>query len=349
MWIKIGTDPYKGTSVYFYERGTYGVNIVVAPARYGKTALVKLLYTKIGLKTKRPIIILDYHSEHKESAYPNWESRDTIGSLPLYRVEDFGFKISDFNTPEDWQSLKFPPKTSMTLANLSQEIDAHKNDPEIFEQMLADAPTDFNFHTFKTKYGIELKRPFNIEVWKAMQEFEKVKEMFVSDHNGLKYINNWQALIWKHRFIHVCLNISWETLKARALVGKILEKLSDVEFLRSARPIFIFEEADKVIPNLPPDEKEMPSSLAWAKEYVLKLQKHKVEMFFIVQDQANLDRTIVSNYHTMIIGGINKYYPQTKYLQWNDRNNYREFMLMNKGQMRSSIFVPEDCPCEMVS
>lgn len=350
-YIRIGTDPYSGESVYFYERNAFGVNIVVAPTRYGKTALVKLLYVKIANLAHRPIIVIDYRSEHKESEWPNWDSKDSMYCIPFKTIENFGFRISDFDSHIDWQSLNFPPQTSMQFARLAKHKEAHQDDPELFKEMLADLPQYDNMMTkFEQRWGFALSRPVHKEVYKALQGFAEFEHIFCSEKSKLIEINNWQAMVWKHKHLHICLNIAREDdkLKARAYVGKILEKLSDASFLRIIRPVFVFEEADKLVPNVSAEDRNSPSSLLWVQEYVLKLQKYHPELFFITQDLHLLDSMVVSNFHTMILGGNQKYHPSTQYLRWDSSRNYREFLLINKGQRETKIFVPEDCPCKMV-
>jgi hypothetical protein len=353
----MGTNPYTHNPCYFSEKA-FGTNLFIAPPRYGKSALVKLLMVKIGNQARKPIIIFDYRSEHEETNYPDWTSPDSIGCLPLKKIENFGFLISDFTNPLDWQSLGFPSKTSIHLAKLASFRTSHHDDPETFVEMIKEVPFEqWGLKKFNAKWGCNLVKPMHSEVAKAMQDFGNISDVFISDNNPLRYYGNWKELVRRYRNIHVCLNIYSDDKKkkARALVGKILEQLSDPRFLEIYQPRIFVEEADKLIPSIKLLRDEpFPSSLAWFQEYVTKLQKHHVELFFISQRLDMLNEDIVSSFSTMIIGGkqrhplLEEFERPISQLRWDSERNYREFIMINSGQQQYQCFVPEQLCCKTV-
>lgn len=350
--IPIGRDVFDNSTVNFMDTGSFGVTHVVAVTRYGKSALIKLLYTKLA--QHRPVIIFDYRGEHTQSKYPNWNSTDDIMGIPnLNVIQDFKFVISDFANASDWLAMGFPESASREMSLLAGNVEAHHNDPKRLHKLIADLPTtQHHVDPFNMKYpDVKLDRRIHEETQKSMLARYSFMQGFFATPRELvncevDYIPDWGVYLCEHPHTVINMNLTdLQVSEARATVGKILEQLSP--FLSYLRPVIVIEEADKLAPNMDANE-FAPSSLQWILEYAIKLQKYGVEVICICQDMKLLHPTLVGNFHNLLLGQLpagNPYENVTKKLRWDVDKNYRQFIYIRKGKYQKQVFAPEFCPC----
>lgn len=344
--ISLGSSKFnKNHRVIFIERLGFGVHIIGATTRYGKSIIVTNIMTAIG--QYRPVIILDYLGEHHDRRYPNFLSADyNTGCLQgLTTYTDFHFKIGQFHKTEDWLSLQFPERASQLMANLASRTDAHRNDPHIFWQLLEDVPITYGMvDMFEKKYGFYLPNVNSATVESAKTQYNYLlHDNFFGDTDDPTY--DFGELSLRNHHININFNLDKSEMhKARAIAGKVLEQIERVIDVYTRPPLIVIEEADVLAPELREQEPAM-SSLKMLIKFVLKLQKKQVELIFIVQDLRNLNHSIVGNYHTMILGQLppnNPHFELTKRLRWDIDRNYREFLYLRKGVPGYEVFVPED-------
>lgn len=311
--IRLGKNRW-GEPVYMVETGSYNVIFIIAKARYGKSVLIKNLYTQIA--QYRPIITFDYQGEHSQSKWGNWKSKHRTMSIPdLYTVSNFGFYLSDFDEMQDWISMGFSSKGAPLLMELLQHYEIHQDSPRAFLQLLSDLPSrNDQIDKFNEKYahhGLYIRDRIH----------DGVKHSLISAMNnalfsGLiippedtdehrdyapdkKHIENWQELVKDHNHININLNIvtSGSVPLARASVGKILDKILPV--MDYVKPLIVVEEGDFLCPNT---NEENITSLYQLRNYVLKHQRTGVELAFVSQDPNLLDQFTLMGGTVWIMG-----------------------------------------------
>lgn len=346
LQVPLGKHKYNGGTVFYTERFTFGVTIIAANARYGKTITVKNMYTEIG--QVRPVIILDYLGEHTLSKFPNFlnEDRNTKCLPDMKEIKGFKFKISQFNKESDWLSLTFADRGALLMTDLARQYNSHLDDPDTFFEMLNDVPesTQFRSNNFKNKYGFELS-PVNsatLQSCKTLYGYYH-REGFFGKSDDATY--HFGKLALQHKYLNINFDLDKASIpKARAIAGKVLEQLKEYIGRFEIPPLIVVEEADVLAPE-ENDSAYIISSLKILVEFVLKLQKKNIEIMFIVQDLKNLNHSIVGNFHTLILGQLppgNDYHGVCKQLVWDMDNNYREFLVMRKGVPGYEVFIPHD-------
>ncbi len=343
--VPLGKDRYiEGGVVHFVERLGFGVHVVAAVTRFGKSILVKNLYTNIG--QYRKVIILDYLGEHSMSRYPNFLSEDQTMCLPrLKEVKDFKFKISQFNNAGDWRSLGVPDKSSMVMEDLCKQKKAHRDDPDLFKQMIDDLPVDWSMvEGFERKWGFEMSKLNHTVIESITTKFLQLyRQEFFAEVDDPTY--DFGTLALQHHSLNINFQLNQvEAGKARAIAGKVLEQIEDVLDKMGVPPLIVVEEGDILAPNIM-TEGVIISSLDRLIKWVIKLQKKGVELLFIVQDLNNLHPTIVGNAHTLLLGQLpsnNPYHEITRQLRWDYDDNYREFLIIRKGKSGYQVFSPHD-------
>lgn len=362
----LGKDVYSNNSVYFMDTGSFGVHIISATTRYGKSVLVKIFETQLA--QERPVIIFDFVGEHLLAKYPNFLNTwgMSFGVPGLKTVSDICFKVSDFNNKEDWASMGFPPGASSELANLVKYSDIYGDSFKRFVDFCKDIPTNpSHVNHFEKKYGIEFPPMHEATKGSIITRLKLFDDFFWDFEKELKgeqvYIENWGDYFINNPHLHINLKLyagGFDIFKGRANCGKILEQLAKSTkkgkffYLHKMKPVIFVEEADILAPNMKMDDVE-PSSLVWLRYYVMKLQRTGVELFFVTQDPQLLDSIIISNYHNKFLGVIEsksdkgKYTDMTKHLRWDIQKNYREFLWEQKGRYRNIVFYPMDSPCAL--
>jgi len=365
--ISLGYNKFTGEPTHFMERLLYGITVIAAQTRYGKSVLEKML--EVNIADVRRILIIDYYGEHKNIRYPNFFSGDKyIRGVPdLFIVENLSYYIGDFNDEGDWMSLGFTEPSAGILAKIANNIESHGNNIEAFRNILSKLPIKGEeLDDFREAYPdirmddkinsatkVSIITRFNFGVKKGLFcESSDVKE-------GKKLrIDDFFKLMMKHK--HVLINLKLESgdgSVGRAYVGKILQSLASdkPQKLEALKLAIFFEEADVVFPSTVSDgiEKKLSSNY-WINKYVLKYQKWNPELFFVVQDLANLNPDIVNNAHKLILGIIpinnfsKKYKEIIDTLEWKPMVNYREFCFVEAGRVddyKRNIFIPHKSPC----
>lgn len=347
LYIPLGNNPYISRIVYFPERRSFGVHVIGAVTRYGKSTVLKNLYVHIA--AVRPVIILDYLGEHSLSKYPNFlsEDRNSRGIPDLVEIKDFKFKISDFDKAADWRSLGFAEKGSLLMVDLARRKEKHGNDPVRFTEILDDIPTQHqHVRHFEQKYGftIPMYQSVIVDSCRTNLAYLVTSDFFAQPDDAALDFGK-MLFIYKHININFGLDKA-EIHKARAMAGKILEQLENVIGMFPIPPCIIIEEADVLAPRInEKDQIAIMSSLQMLIKFVLKLQKKHIELFFVVQDPYNLSPEIMGNYHTLILGQLppnSMYFDLTRKLKWDIDNNYREFLFLRKGVSGYDIFSTYD-------
>lgn len=119
-YIKLGVDR-KGNDVFYITYGRYGVTIIEATARVGKSQICRNIYAHQAVYLHRPTIIFCYEGEHKWSKFANtYKQGYAFGISHLKTYENVVFKIHEFNQQTDWESLNFPPGASRVLSDLAR-------------------------------------------------------------------------------------------------------------------------------------------------------------------------------------------------------------------------------------
>ena len=368
--IELGRDQY-GNIVYYNETLRYGVIIVIAQPRYGKSILVKNLYTQIA--EHRNLVIFDYQGEHIDSKYGNWRSKDRIDFLPeLKTIENFGFYVSDFDQFADWTSMGFSIKGVPILMKILKEVEVHQNSPTELLKILSYLPTsDKDVIKFNNIWPeIDITEPINYSVKQSLVSTMNaviatgliIAVVGTDEHQektpGKIHIDDWAKLVIETPHLNINLNLfsSGSVGIARASVGKILEKLLPI--LSKVKPLIVAEEAAKICPNTGESDNEIITSQMQLRDYVIRHQRTGVKLMFITQDPNLLDQDTLGAGMTWIFG-IHKPNATTKSILDTYNLNYekdivsklrhdndkdlRDFAIMDVGTGgKFQIFTPLD-------
>ena len=303
--IKLGVDRY-GNDVYFPESFSYNVIVIIAKPRYGKTILVKNVYSQIA--RDRPVIVFDYQGEHSESQWGNWLSKDKVAFIPdFHTVSNFGFYLSDFDQMSDWMSMGFSAKNAPQIMKFLKYENIHHNNPLEFLALLSDLPTSDEevpeFNSRYEKYGLKLPVRMHTTTKQSMVNMMDIiwnsgliippegSEDHAAYYPDKFHVDDWGKFTQTHKHLNINLNLLTDNnlYLGRASVGKILGQiLPTLRTMRGVRPLIVVEEADLLCPNV--SDMDTITSLMQLRSYVLKHQRTGVEMMFISQDPNLLDQ-----------------------------------------------------------
>jgi len=314
--IPLGTNRY-GTTINYWEPLSYNVIIVVAKPRYGKSVIIKNLYTQIA--QYRRILIFDYQGEHSDTQWGNWESKDKVAFIPdLHTIKDFGFYLNEFDQLYDWVSLGFSEKAAFEIRKILQCWSLYENSPERVMEIIQQLPVrKEDIEPFNDKYA-EYGLSYPIRVHDSVQQalasafefaYQEGRGIIIPPVGSPEHTNNcpnrihiedWEQELIDHPHLNVDLDIQSDddVGRARAGVGKILSKL--VSVLPRLKPLIVIEEADFVCPS-DQDLKNITSRHQLQK-YVLKEQRKGVELLFITQNPGMLDPKVVAGGTVFIMG-----------------------------------------------
>lgn len=345
--IGLGKHKYNGGVVSITERHSFGVVVIAAITRYGKSILVRNWYVAVG--QTRSVIILDYLGEHSQSAFPNFLSQDNnVQCLPdMVEIKDFHFKISQFDKMGDWISLTFTDRGARLMTQLANKVEAHRDDPQRFYEMLEDVPGQGDYGgvaAFEKKWGFHLPitNTATLDACKSLYASLLQTGFFGQPDDP---IYDFGDIRKKHRHININFNLGrTEVGKARAIAGKVLEQLRRTMSINTVAPLIVCEEADVLFPAVN-DNDFIPSSTLHAVDLTIKEQKLNVELAYIVQDPNRLHPAIFGNRHSFIYGQLpdkNDNTTRSRQLVWDIDRNYREFILETTGVPGYQPFVPFD-------
>lgn len=368
--IDIGKDRY-GNTVSMNETLGYGVVMVIAQPRYGKSVLVKNIYTQIA--QHRHLIVLDYQGEHNDAKWGNWSSKDKICFIPdLKEIKNFGFYISDFDQFDDWTSMGFSQKSAPLLMRIIKNVNTHQNSPQLLLDILSHLPTSSDdLDDFNENYeNVNIHEPTNYAIKQSIIYTMRtiidtgliIAEEGTDEHEELTpnkiHIEDWAELVRYNQHLNINLNMfsSGSVGIARASVGKILEKLLPV--LGELKPLIIAEEAAKICPNTGERDNEQITSQLQLRDYVVRHQRTGVKLMFITQDPNLLDQDTLGAGMTWIMG-IHKPNAVTKSILDTYNLNYekdvisklrhdndkglRDFVIMEVGNGgKYTVFTPFD-------
>lgn len=348
IFIEMGTNKfYPSEKVYYNERKGFGVTIVGAVTRYGKSVITSNLATGIG--QHRPVIFIDYLGEHRDRKFPNFLSQDNNGKcLPLLKeIKGFKLKISQHKHASDWLALSYSDRGAQLMEAIAHQVNAHRDDPKLLMEILNDCPLPnqpYLMEKFIEKWGFEMQPQFQmvIDSCKTVTSW-LIAEKYFGESEDFKY--DFGELALKYKYLDINFNLHQaDTSKARAMAGIVLKQIVRVLQKFKVPPLIVVEEADVLAPNQYGDG-ETISSLKVLIQMVLKLQKFQFEIIFIVQDLKQLHSSIVGNYHAMILGQMpsdNPFSAYTQKLVWDIDMNYREFVYLRKGTKQTFVFIPDD-------
>lgn len=366
--IEIGWDRW-GKPVTIYENYGYGVIHVIAQQRYGKTILVKNIYTQIA--KYRNTITLDYQGEHSDSKWGNWRSKDDVCFIPdLFTITDFAFYMSDFDQATDWSSMGISPNGISLLMRLLDQYDMHQDDPLEMIKIVKSLPTtesdieEFveNYPAYENigiqNYSVRHSLIQKLEgIWHTRLIIPPEGTPNHQEHaSHLVHVENWADLVRDHPHININLAMfsSGGVAIARASVGKILEQL--LPALYELKPVIIVEEAGKICPADNPDD--IITSRVMLKDYVFRHQRTGVKVMFIMQQVDQIDQEVLSGGMTWIFGihkpnatsktvldSFNLNYEKeiVAKLRKDDEKGWRDFAIIDTGKGgRYQLFTPKD-------
>lgn len=312
--IELGYD-WLGDPVYYYETLGFGVIMIIAVPRYGKSILVRNIYTQIA--AYRNIVIFDYQGEHSDSKWGNWRSEHRTTFIPdLVTIENFGFYVSDFDQYSDWVSMGFSEKSVPLLMRIVKNVRVHSNSPEEIQNILSNLPTstdtvsDFNdiWPDLKIAEAVNysIKQSMSATMRGVIDSGLIIAEVGSEEH--LKntpekiHIDDWARLIKETPHVNINLNLfsSGSVSLARASVGKILERFLPV--LDSVKPLIVVEEAAKICPNTGDTDEEQITSQIQLRDYCIRHQRTGVKLMFITQDPNLMDQDTLGSGMTWIFG-----------------------------------------------
>lgn len=364
MKVRLGYDPSTSSRepVFFYDSVPYGNIIIAAVSRYGKSAIMKLIMSL--LQFYRKFIILDFQGEFSQTIFPNTKSKgQMLGMRNMKIVNNFAFRISDFNSEGDWISLGFPEMACKQMARFAKMRQLHHDSTENFRRIIHELPTE-NAKLSLPSYNAWCKKEFGYDPHLDVKFNDKTQQSMITrfdqvmaagyfkmENDGKKYVENFGRMMLENG--HLCIDLGLTTgtgqSKAQAYFGKVLEQM--IPYLAVCRPFIIVEEASVLAPNLVVPDEMRPSSLRHLINYAVRYQRYGIKVAYIVQDLQMLYPSIRENYHMQILGqlqwtGDERTQGLVRRLRWNARENYREFIIQEAGQWRISKFVPDSCPCE---
>lgn len=312
--IELGYD-WLGKPVYYRESLGFGVVMVVAVPRYGKSILVRNFYTQIA--AYRNIVIFDYQGEHSDSKWGNWKSNHKTTFIPdLVTIENFGFYVSDFDQYSDWTSMGFSEKSVPLLMRIVKSVGVHNNSPEEIQNIVSNLPTSVDtVDDFKDIWpGLKITEAVNYSIKQSLSATMRavidsgliIAEVGSEEHQKntpfKTHIDDWAKLMRDIPHININLNLfsSGSVSLARASVGKILEKF--LPALDSVKPLIVVEEAAKICPNTGDTDEEQITSQLQLRDYCIRHQRTGVKVMFITQDPNLMDQDTLGAGMTWIFG-----------------------------------------------
>ena len=313
-FIELGYDRY-GNTVNMVEDYGFGVIIVIAKSRYGKTIQVKNIYTQMA--KYRNLIIFDYIGEHSSSRFGHWRSRDDICFIPdLYTIENFAFYMTDFDQFLDWKSMGFTDNVIPIIRRILEREDLHQNDPLIFLELLRALPISGSeveeflkiFPEFSTIDPMNYSSKLSVVTrFEALWDSRLIIPVMGTENHrkyspDMIHIEDWPEFVRDHPHLNINLNLATSNaeLTAKASVGKILEKL--LPALYELKPVIVIEEADKLCPNTGFSDEFDSSSQKQLREYCIKHQRTGTKLMFVTQEPDLLDKNTLKAGKTWIFG-----------------------------------------------
>lgn len=381
--LELGTNVVDGEPFTFWETGGYGNIGVISMPRVGKSKLVKALSVLQSNHANRQVIIWDYGGDHAKSIYPNYDF--PMGNYPRYCeglppdktliLENIAYTVSEFAHPNYWISLGMPGGVSYVIAKVARHTKVHNEEPKKVLDILYNLPTtnedinDFAEEYYPLKFSRVHEETAKaspthfskvLRFFKSTDEIEKKNLTKIPDFGELALRAVVQKEMVRHPNIIINLDIEeGEQAKYGLFAGKMLYQLTNYITQGVVRPVLIFEEADKLIPNLNNIEQMsgVPYSIFPIKNLARRHQRYGVKMIFITHKSNYLDLEVVRSMHHWFLGvgsddpigleiGGHRISELIKNLKWDADINYREFLYMRIGKQRFTVFAPHLSPCE---
>ena len=309
--VSVSSYPEKQGLPVMWTMRPYGVTVILGRARSGKTTIAKQI--ALTAAEERSILIINPYLDTKGDWYGlkwqnlNHDAPQCISNLTI--INNLAMKVSSFKEAWDWHSLGVTSQGAYLAAHLAQQVHIHKDDPEVFRQLLHDLPV-------YPKQVPDFVRLWNLPDWKEnlhQQTKDNLTRSFqIANHlgffwtpeSGKIFIEDFGRFFLCHPYLFIDLeDASAGNFKSRAFAGVILRQIMPV--LQRMQPLLIIDEADKIAPNINYQvERDIPSSLFYLLEYAIKLQRYGVNMILLTQNPELLTASIARNHHFLITGKL---------------------------------------------
>src|SRR3990167_203874 len=305
--IDLGFDVHSNSPRELIDRHLADAYLLSAMTGYGKSRLLENFC--VQLAEERRLLVFDARGEHKNLRMINAENKDGKGScIPgLVYIERFGFKLEQFQNPQDWAGLGFGAASARICSQIAKQVGSHKNDFDVFLEMLDEVPTK----------GKGKDNEFYATMLSAKSKLKSVKNCFV-DNNSIDitrrngdlirfvgipfYISDWKVFLTYHR--HVCINFNSENnpAKAQFFAGKILNDIKPI--INSNNPFVIaMEEAHFLFPA-EYNTDTIPYSAELIYHYLKSKHKDSVKIILVTQYPAQLNDSALDEIKWYFIGKL---------------------------------------------
>lgn len=337
---------------YFVMR-RWGNCLVEAQPRFGKSSLIKDLIVKIS--KKRKVVIFDYNGEWEGSVLkynrdiynpPEFEDR-MVGVKVL---KNFTFKLTDFNSPEDFMSMGFQHNQVHLTCDLIQDtLRFHKGDVQVVSEIMSMLPTrGVDLQGFNNKFGAKLLSPINSATKNSLNTWWKIiRRYFWQGKSDRRQLINFDKELLDNNHLIISLGSGDRGVSpfvARTYCAKILQYMRRV--WHRARPVLVFEEARLLFPFQRGDVNLSSNEEVY--DLVTLAPKLGVHPFFIVQHSRQLFQSILENIHIKILGmvqfggGGREYFIPLKY---DPTRNIREFLYLDVTSNPQRLKYTKFRPC----
>jgi len=358
---QIGYTTKNHKPVYFRSRN-YGCNLFVAIQGYGKSSSCKDIICKMANNNldNRNIIIVDVSNEWENCLKdPNFEAEYPMMVDNMKVIRNLSIKLEDIKGVSDWVFFGFTGRSAQWLNFFNQNGKKyHENHPEKFFELITDMPTNQKYVSeWCEKYpDLKVKKPFDAQTVKAMQNFIMIKDYFFYENNdkGLVYIRDWYNIFKENKVVVIDLNVksSHKFRFAGNVLGNIMQKWMPI--LKYFNPRIVVEEAKNLIGNPNKAEYDYYKCGEMAIRYAKDFRKHGVETFYIAQTIDDLNPEVVAVATQLVLGVLDAndrqdYFQMTKYLRYNLDFGKRQFVLVDRFVGQRIMFEPCVACCNVAT
>jgi len=326
---------------------------IIARPRYGKGGVTKPLVVKLS-KT-RHILFFDYKSEWvRHITKYNVHSNAPDKIIDVRIIQDFTFKLSQFNRPSDFIALGFDYDQCMYLTSMINDGYSHYEDDVLkFREMLREIPVREKggaVAAFNRKFGTTLDSPMNYNSKVSLiNHFRFIDKWFWQGESDQRPIHDFAKLWAGSRNMIINLKPKGEStneMRARAFCGKILQQIRSTHIYK--HPVIGFEEARHLIPN--GIYKVPPSSISEIYDLVTDYPKYGVNVILIAQSETQLHPLILSSMFGQAIIGKLDFVEGGAFKEISERldASIREFCLIDDNS-KQWYFTPGLPCCEYES
>lgn len=345
--IDVGIDIYSQNKHSIFERHLGDNWLISAMTGYGKTLMVRNLLTELE---DRQIIGFDSRKEHKNLSRINFKNKEGRGNAitDLLYIDEFGFKIEDFQNEFDWEQMGLQVSGARICAEAAKKTYRHKNNLDKFLEIISEIPTKGkNSEFFMTLMSLKSK------LKNLRGNFVDNNAIDITDKNPDKirytgnpfYISDWKHFIRKHK--HICINFNSENnpMKAQLFAGKILNEIKTA--LTPKNPSVIFMEESHFLYPAYFDSENIPYSSNMIYQYAKTKHKDAVKLIYITQYPHQIAESALDEIKWFFIGKlenvkgygkIDEMLKQSSKLEYNPQSDYREWICYSPSYNTKFIF-----------